>query len=328
MCKQRALWVSWIVGVVTFVGYGLAASYSYAQAYPSKPIRMIVGFAAGGSTDLTARLLAQRISEYWRQPVITENRTGAGTAIAIDNVAKSNPDGYTLLFVSASAAGLSAVRKDLPYDLERDFAPIARVSTTTFALMVHPSVPASSAKDLIALARKSPGKLSHGSEGFAASGHLAAELFKSMAKVDILHVPYKGGSESSIAVASGQVDMAFPTITAALPMFNAGKIRIIGVTGSTRSLLKPEIPTISESGLPGYERTSWNGVLAPVGIPKHLIPQLNALTLQAVASTEMKDGLKKLGLEPFPSKPEEFGAFISVEIAQNIKLMQAIGGLN
>jgi tripartite-type tricarboxylate transporter receptor subunit TctC len=239
-------WVAWLAACVC----SPCATASFAQSYPAKPVRLVVGFAPGGSTDLSARLLGQRLTEYMGQQVIVENRTGAGTAIANALVAKSPPDGYTLLLVTASAAGLSAVRKDLPYDLDRDFTPISRVATTTYVLMVHPSLPVKNVKDLVALARKHPWQLSHGSEGYGGSGHLCAELFKAMTKVDILHVPYKGGSESSVATASGEVAMAFPSLTAALPMFTAGRIKLLAVTSAKRSAFKPDIPTLAESGVP------------------------------------------------------------------------------
>jgi len=303
---------------------GLWTSAVCAQNYPVKPVRLVVGFAPGGSTDLSARLLAQRLTDILGQQVIVENRPGAGTAIANALVAKAAPDGYTLLILPASATGLSAVRKDLSYDLERDFTPISRVATTTYVLMVHPSLPVKNVQDLIALARKRPGQLSHGSEGFGASGHLCAALFKSMAKVDILHVPYKGGSESSIATASGQVAMAFPSLTAALPMADAGRVRLLAVTASKRSVLKPELPTLAESGLPGYDRSVWNGVVAPANLPQDLTARLHTATAKALASAETMEGLRKLGLEPVSSTPEEFAAFIRTELAQNIKLMQGI----
>ena len=296
-----------------------------AQTYPSKPIRLIVGFAPGGSTDVSARLLAQRLTENLGQPVVVENRPGAGTAIANAQVAKAPPDGYTLLLFTASSAILSALRKDLTYDVVRDFVPISRVATTTYALVVHPSVPVKSPKDLIALAAKHRGKMSFGSEGIGTSGHLAGELLKSMGKVDILHVPYKGGSESATAVASGQVDFSIPTITAALPLLNAGKVKILAVTSKTRSALKPEIPTLDESGLPGYDRSSWNGLLAPSAVPKEITAQLHAATVKAVNSAELKASFQKLGLEPVSSTPEQFGSFIRSEIAENAKLLQGMG---
>lgn len=315
---------AFIAGVI-LCGSGSTAPHAFALSYPAKPVRLVVGFAPGGSTDVSARLLAQRLSENLGQQVIVENRPGAGTAIANAFVAKAPADGYTLLSFTASGAILSALRKDLPYDAVRDFTPVSRVATTTYALVVHPSVPAKSAKDLIALAMKHRGKMSFGSEGVGTSGHLAGELLKSMAKLDVLHVPYKGGAEATTAVASGQVDLAFPTITSALPLLNAGKVRVLAVTSRTRSALKPEIPTLDESGLPGYDRSSWNGLVAPAGLSRDILAQLHAATVKAVNSAEMRSGLQKLGLEPVSSTPEQFAAFIRSQIAENLKLLQAIG---
>ena len=316
-----------LAGLLAF-GSGWASPQALAQSYPVKPIRLVVGFVPGGSTDFSARLLAQRLSDILGQSVVVENRPGAGTAIANALVAKAAPDGYTLLSFTASGAILSALRKDLTYDAVRDFAPISRVATTTYALVVHPSVPAKSPKDLIALAAKHRGKLSFGSEGVGTSGHLAGELLKSMGKIDILHVPYKGGAEATTAVASGQVDLSFPTITSALPLLNAGKVRILAVTSRTRAALQPGIPTLDESGLRGYERSSWNGLVAPSAVPKEIIAHLHGATVKAVNSGEMKSGLQKLGLEPVSSTPEQFASFIRSEIAENAKLLQGIGGIS
>jgi tripartite-type tricarboxylate transporter receptor subunit TctC len=308
------------------VGFAcLWGTVAIAQSYPVKPIRLVVGFAPGGSTDMSARVLAQQLAGNLGQPVLVENRPGAGTAIANQQVAKAAPDGYTILSMTASGAGLPAVRKDLGYDLDRDFAAISRVATTTYVLMVHPSLPVRNVQDLIALARKRPGQLTHASEGVGASAHLAAELFKSMTKTDMLHVPFKGGAESSAATASGQVAMAFPTLTAALPLYTAGRIKILAVTAAHRSALKPDIPTLAEAGLPGYDRSSWNGIVAPAAVSKDIVARLHAAILKSVASPEMKEGLRKLGLEPIVSTPEEFAAFMRNEVTQNMKLIQAIG---
>ncbi|MBI4189992.1 MAG: tripartite tricarboxylate transporter substrate binding protein [Betaproteobacteria bacterium] len=266
-------------------------------------------------------MLAQKISEQLSQPVVVENRPGASTAIATERVATSPADGYTLLLLPSSTSILSALRAKLPYDLERDFAPVSRVSTTPLVLIVHPSVPARNVKELIALARSHPGKLSHASEGVGTAGHLAGELFKSMAKVDILHVPYKGGSEISVAAASGQVDMGFPDITSALSLL--GKVRWLAVTTEKRSALKPSIPTLSESGLRGYVRSGWTGVIVPAGVPKNIIAQLHAVIDKIVNSPETTESLNKLGLEPQASTPEQFAAFIRSEIAQNTKLIES-----
>lgn len=321
-------WQTWCQTVLTalfLLGVAIGpATNSFSQTYPAKSVRLIVGFSPGGSTDASARVFGQRLAEYLGQAVIIENRPGAGTALANELVAKSPPDGYTLVSLTASATGVSALRKDLPYDLERDFSPISLVATTTYVLIVHPSVPARTPKELIALASKYPGKLTTASEGFATSGHLAAELFKSMASLDILHVAFKGGSQASTAVASGEVDMSFPTITSALPMLSAGKIRILAVTGKTRSFLKPEIPTLDESGLKGFDRTSWNGLAGPTRVPRDIIARLQAATIATLANPALKSGFQKLGMEGTGSTPEQMATLIRSEIAQNTKLVQAI----
>ena len=239
----RALRVFAVLVTVTAMAT-LAPGRVAAQAYPAKTVRILVGFVPGGSTDLAGRFIAQKMSEHFGQQVIVENRPGAGTAIANERGATAPPDGYTLLLMTASGAALSAARSDLPYDINRDLAPIARGTSTTYVVMIHPSVPVRSVKDLIALARKNPGKMSYASEGVAASAHINGELFKSMAKLDMLHVPFKGGTESSTAVAAGHVDVGFPTLTASLSMAEAGKIRLLAVTSAKRSALKPELPTV------------------------------------------------------------------------------------
>ena len=311
------------VVVISIATWGVPATQ--AQSYPQKPIRLVVGFAPGGSTDVSARLLAQRLAENVAQPVITENRPGAGTAIASAFVAKAPPDGYTLLLLTASSTILPALRKDLPYDTVRDFAPISRVASTMYALVVHPSVPAKTVKDLLALARKQPGKMSFGSEGVGTSGHLCGEMLKQLGNLGMLHVPYKGGSESATAVASGQVDLAFPTLTSALPLLDGGKVKILGVTSRTRAALRPEVPTLDESGLKGYERLSWNGLVGPAALPKELVAILHAATAKAINSAEMKAGLHKLGLEAMGNTPEQFAEFIRSEIVNNTKLMEKLG---
>ena len=295
-----------------------------AQHYPVRPIRIIVGFVPGGSTDLAARFMAQKLGELFGQQVIVENRPGAGTALANERVATAAPDGYTLLLMTASGAGLSAARSDLPYDIERDFAPIARGTATTYVVMIHPSVPARNVKELIALARARPGKMSYASEGVAASAHINGELFKSMAKLDMLHVPFKGGTESSTAVAAGHIDVGFPTITASLPMADIGKVRLIAVTSAKRSALKPEIPTVAESGLPGYDRASWNGLMGPATMPKEIIAQLQTAMEKILSHPQAREQLLKIGLEPNYLPAGEFGTYLRNEVAQISRLMKAI----
>jgi tripartite-type tricarboxylate transporter receptor subunit TctC len=298
---------------------------AYAQTYPAKPVRMIVGFAAGGATDTTARLVAQRLSDQLGRPVVVENRTGAGATIATERVATSAPDGYTLLMMAAADTVQPALRLKLPYDLERDFSPVSLVASGSFVLVVHRLVPARNVKELIALARAQPGKLTYGSSAVGSTPHLAGELFRLTSKVNIVHVPYKGASEFVIAAAGGQIDMGFPSITPALPLLETGKLKALAVTSVKRSALLPQVPTVSESGLPGYEVSTWYGVTAPAGVPKEIVSRLNAVIGKAVNAPEMKEALNKQGLEPRTSTPEQFAAFVKTEIAQNAKLIKAAG---
>ncbi len=296
-----------------------------AQSYPNKPIHIIVGLAAGGSADTAARIVGQKITEYLGQSVIIENRLGAGSAISIERVANSPADGYTLLMMTASGAVQSALQPKLPYDLERDLAPISKTTTGTFVLTVHPSVPVRTVKDIIALSHSRPGKLSYGSSGVGGSGHLAGALFNLMAKTDIVHVPYKGSSEAAIAVASGQIDIGFPDVTSALPLMETNRLKAIAITSDKRSSLLPKLPTISESGLTGYDRSPWNGILAPARTPKEIITQLNAAIVKAVNLPEMKAPFNKQGLEPQSSTPEQFAALIHREIDLDTKLVKLTG---
>lgn len=304
---------------------GLAAVDAHAQSYPAKPIRIVVGFTAGGATDTTARIMAQKLSEHFGQTVIVDNRAGASGSIATERVATSPADGYTLLMMAASGAVQPALHSKLPYDLERDLAPVSLVAIGPYLLVVHPSVPAHDAKHLIALARSRPGKLSYSSDGVGSALHLAGELFKLMANVNIHHVPYKGGSGSVIANASGEVDMSFPSITSALPLLKGGKVRPIAVTSIKRASFMPSIPTLDESGLSGYDRPGWYGLLVPSGVPKNIIAQLGDVIGKAVNTAEMKQSLNALGLDPQTNTPEQFAAFIRKEIGQNIKLIKLIG---
>lgn len=296
-----------------------------AQTYPVKPIRMLFGYTAGGAGDVSARLLAQKLSESLGQNVIVENRPGAGGAIADEAVARAPADGYTLLYAAGSTAILPALRSRLPYDVERDFAPVSLVVITSFALTVHPSVPARDPRALIALARSRPGKLSFGSPGVGSSAHFAAELFNMMADVKMLHVPYKGPPEATTAVVAGQIDVAFPSVTGALPLIAAGKLKALGVTSAKRAALLPSVPTLSEAGLTGYARAGWNGVLVPAAVPKDIIARLNAAIVKGVNTPELREAFIKQGLEGQPSTPEQFAAFIRNELVQNAKVVKFAG---
>ena len=307
------------------VAFGLAAGDARAQGYPVKPIRVIFGFSAGGAGDVAARVVAQKLSEGLGQSVIVENRTGAGGSIADELVARSPADGYTLLWAAGAFATLPVLRARLPYDVERDFAPVSLVVVTVFMLAVHPSVPVQDIKALIALARSKPGKLTFSSPGVGSSAHFAGELFNMMAGVKMLHVPYKGAPEAATAVAAGEIDVGFPSVTSALPLLSVGKLKPLAVSSAKRSSLMPSLPTLDESGLTGYQRTGWNGLLAPAGVPKEIIARLNAVIVKAANTPEMKETLIKQGFEVQTGAPEQFAAFIRSELAQNARLAKFTG---
>jgi tripartite-type tricarboxylate transporter receptor subunit TctC len=296
-----------------------------AQAWPAKPVRFLVGFAAGGAADVTARMLAPRLSEALGQPIVIENRGGSGGLLATEAVAKSAPDGYTLLLMAAADAVQPAIRRKLPYDLERDFAPVTRVVNGPWFVVIHPSVPARTVAELVALARANPGKLSYASSGIGSSAHLANELFNSMAKVNIVHVPYKGISDGVVGVAAGQVEMIFASIPSSLPLLESKRVRALGVTTAQRTPLAPAMPTLNESGVPGYDRSGWYGVLAPAAVPREIVMRLNAAIVKVANTPEMKEAYNKQGLDPSTTTPEEFSSFIRNEVAQNVKVVKAAG---
>ena len=303
----------------------LAAADAHAQAYPVKPIRLVVGFSPGGSADVTARLVAQRLTQLLGQSVVIENRPGAAGAIANERVATAPPDGYTLLQMGTSATVLPSLRAKLPYNLERDLTPISVVALTPFVLVVHPAVPARNARELIALARSQPGKLNYGSVGVGSPPFIMGELFKQMAGVSIVHVPFKGGAENVSATAAGHIDMSFASVPSILPLYEARKLKPIAVTMAKRAAAMPELPTLHESGLPGYDRSSWQGMLAPSGVAPEIIARLNAAIVKAVHGPELREAFRREGLEPHTTTPEEFAARISSEVARNAKLLKQIG---
>lgn len=323
MCASRRIIFRWFAGIAACAS--LSVFDAIGQGYPVKPIRIVVGFSAGGGTDITARRIGQKLSEHLGQPVIVENRTGAGGTIATERVATSPADGYTLLLVTAADVIQPALRAKLPYDLERDLAPVSLVAIAPFVLVIHPSVPAHNVKELIALARLQPGKLSYGSSGVGSSAHLMHELFNLMAKVNTVHVPYKGASEILVATAAGHIDMSFNAVATALPFVKIGKVKPLAATTAKRALLLPSLPTLDESGLPGYDRYGWYGVLVPAGVSRDIIARLNAVIGKAVNTDEMKDSFNSDGLEPQTSTREQFAAHIHREIAQNAKLIKLIG---
>ncbi len=303
----------------------LVAAASSAQTYPTRQVRLIVGFVAGSGTDLAARVVAQRLPEHLGQPVLVENRPGAGGAIAAEQVVRSAPDGHTLLMTAAADAVQPAIRKKMPFDVVRDLAPVTPVVAVPFLLVVHPVVPVRTAADLIAVARARPEKLNYASSGIGSSAHLAHEHFNSMAKLRIVHVPYKGSPEAITAVLSGQVDMGFTSVPPAQPLIDSGRLRALAISSDRRIAAYPDIPTVAESGLPGYRRVGWFGVSAPAGTSRDIVGRLNAAIVKIVATPDVRDGFNRQGLLPMTSTPEEFAAFIREEVAQNVKLVQAAG---
>ena len=322
---QTAQRVRFLCCALIFVLGQLLAFGAVAQTYPSKPVLLLLGNAPGGATDSLARFIAPRLSQLLGQPVIIENRPGAGTAIATAAVAKAPPDGHTLFLASGTAWTLPVVRANLPFDLERDFAPVSLVATGALVLVVHPSLPVRSVKDLVALARSRPGEINYGTSGVGSLQHFAGELFNLLGKVKTVHVPYKGSSQFAIATAAGEIEMSFPSDAAALPLLHTGRVRALAVTGTNRSSLLPSLPTLAESGLPGYVSEVYQGVLAPAAVPRNIIAQLNAAINKVVNTPEMKEAINKVGLHAQTSTPEQFAAWIRRELAQNAKLAKAAG---
>ena len=293
--------------------------------YPNRPVRLIVPQSPGASTDLTARLVAQKLSGALGQQVVVDNRLGAGSIVGTELVAKATPDGYTLLVVASSITLNPTLHKNLPFDPIRDLAPITQLSAFPNILVVHPTVPVKTVKDFIALAKAKPGSLNYGSSGVATSTHLATELFKYMTGIDMVHVPYKGGGPAVQALLGGQVQLNFATIVSVLPHMRSGKLRGIAVTTAKRSPAAPDIPTIAESGVPGYDHGPWNGFLAPAKTPRAVIARLNEETARILQLPETKAVLNNEGAEPVGNKPEEFGAIIREETAKWAKVIKAAG---
>lgn len=287
-----------------------------AQQYPERPVRVVVPQSPGGSTDLVARAVAQRLTESLGQNVIVDNRPGAGSINGTDMVAKATPDGHTVLAVAASFTINPAVRKKLPFDPVRDFTPVTQLVTLPHILVLHPSVPATSVKEFIALAKSKPGVLNYGISGIATSTHMAGELFMHMTRIKMVSIPYKGGAPGMTALLGGQIQLYFATISTAIPHIRGGRLRALAVTTAKRSVAAPEYPTIAEAGVPGYEHASWVGFLAPAGLPQKVLSRLNKESAGAVQSQDIKALLLRDGLEAVGNSPREFGQIIKVEIAK------------
>ena len=293
----------------------VAAGSTWAQGqYPSRPIRIIVPFAAGGPTDFNARLVSQRLNEAWGQPVLVENRPAAGGVPATEFVAKAPPDGYTLLGANPGPLTVAPhIRSNLGYDPMKDLLPIVLVTTTTSAVVVHPLVPARSVKELIALARKNPGKLSFGSPGVGTVGHLTMELFNSMAGLKMVHVPYKGVAPAQVDLLAGHIDVITMSIPNALDFMKQGRVRTLGVNGLQRSPSLPDTPTVAEAGLAGFESRNFNGIMGPAGMARDLVLRINAEVNKRVLSPEGREQLAAVGYDVAGGSPEDFGAFLKRE---------------
>ena len=304
----------------------LTVTLAAAQPYPSKPVRLVVGFPPGGPTDIIGRLVGTKLTEYFKEQVIVDNRPGAGGNIAADYVAKAAPNGYTVLLTHPATHAISpALYSKLPFDVVRDFAPVSQLVTVPNILVIHPSLPARNVRELVALAKKNPGAINFASGGSGTGGHLSGELFKTMAGIDMVHVPYRGGAPAITDLVAGQVQVMIDNMQALLPYVRSGRLRALAVTPSARVPVVPELPTIAESGVPGYDVSSWFGLVVPAGTPQAVIDRLNADSVKAVRAPDVAARFADLGATPVGSTPEEFRMFIATEIAKWGPVVKASG---
>src|SRR5512147_1908119 len=302
-----------------------AALPALAQPYPSRPVKIIVPYGAGGPADIYARFIGAKLSETMGQPFVVEDRPGGGAVVGTDAVAKSAPDGYTLLMMSNTHAVNETLIPKKPYDLMRDLAPITGVNYSDLLMVVHPSVPASNLKEFIALAKANPGKLNYASSGPGTPYHLAGELFKAMAGVDIVHVPYKGSDGARTGILGGQVQMMLDAITTMTPNVRAGKLKAMGTTGKTRSSVLPDVPTLAEAGVPGYEAGIWLGLMAPAATPRPVLERLNAEVNKVINAPEVKEAWGKQGAMPMGMTIDQFDKFLRAEIVKWAGVVKATG---
>ncbi len=297
---------------------GMLAAYwfsAHAQSYPDRPIRFIIPYPPGGASDVTARILAPKLSEVLGQNVVTDNRGGANGIIGLSLVAKARPDGYTILMANAGPNAMNpSIYKTLPYDPINDFEPVTLTAIVPQIAVVHPSINVSTVKELIALAKAKPGLLSYGSAGTGSSNHLSVELLKSMTGINLVHVPYKGTGPGMNDLVAGQIPIMFPTALSGMPFVKAGRLKAIGVTSAQRIPSLPDVPTIAEAGVPGYEASSWGGIMVPAKTPRSIINRLHAETVKVLALPEVKERLIGLGADVKTSTPEEFKAYLKAEI--------------
>ena len=301
------------------------ASVAPAQEYPARPVRIVVPFAAGGPADVYARFLGQRLQEALGQPFIVDNRPGGGSVIGTDIVAKSAPDGYTLLLMSNTHTVNESLMATKPFQLMRDFVPVAPVNSSDLVLVVHPSVKAGNVRELVAQAKAEPGKMSYASSGPGTPYHMAGELFKAMAGVDILHVPYKGSAGARTDVLGGQVQMMFDAVTVMAPHVREGKVRALATSGTSRSSVLPSVPTVSESGVPGYEATIWLGIMAPKDTPPAIVRRLNAEIVKIVSQPQVRDEWGRQGALAMTMTPQEFEKYLNDDIVKWERIVKLSG---
>jgi tripartite-type tricarboxylate transporter receptor subunit TctC len=301
------------------------ATVGLAQSYPSKPIRLVVPYPPGGSTDIVARVIGEQLSQSMGQRFVVDNRPGAGGNIGMQLAAGAEPDGYTVVVGTTAHAINMTLFKDLPYDTVKDFEPIALLTEVPLILVVNPAVEAQSVADLIALAKERPGTLNVASSGNGQSTHLAAEMFNAMAGIKLTHVPYKGSAPAITDVVAGHVQLMFDTVMSALPHVQAGKLRALAVSGAERAPVAPDVPTIAEAALPGYEAIAWNGLFAPAGTPRAIIDQLNAEVVKALQSEKVKEQLASLGATTRPTMPNEFSTYVRDEVSKWAKVVKESG---
>jgi len=302
-----------------------AAATAHAQTYPARPIRLVVSFAAGGGVDLVARMIGQKLAEAWGQQVVIDNRPGAGGNLSAEIVAKSPADGYTIYLSSASIVVNASMYKTLPYDPLRDFAPVTLLVNAHNVLVAHPSLPAKNIRELIALAKKAPGQINYASTGSGTSGHLAMELFRSMAGIELTHIPYKVIGQTTADLLSGQISLWFPTMPGVLQHIRSGRMNALGVSGSRRAPVLPNVPTIAEAGVPGYDASTWYPLLAPAGTPVAVIEKLNAQLVAILATGEVRDKLQAQGIEAAGSTPLQLAAHLKSEMIKWEKVVRLSG---
>jgi tripartite-type tricarboxylate transporter receptor subunit TctC len=304
----------------------LTSFHAGALPYPSKPIRFVVPYPVGGPLDTVARLLAQRVSDRIKQPIIIDNKAGAGGNIGADLVAKAPPDGYTLLMGAVATHAINpTLYTSIPYDAGKDFLPVTQIASTPNVLVVNPSLPVHDVREFIAYAKANPGKLNFGSGSTGSAGHLAGELFKSMAGVDMTHVPYKGAAPAMTDLIGGRIDLMFDNLASSLAQVKAGKIRALAVTTAKRTPLAPDLPTIAESGLQGFDINTWFGLFVPAGTPREVVDLLHDEFVRALAEPEVREKMLALGAEPVGSTPAQFAAYIRSESAKYARIIKASG---